>query len=79
MSSKKSSLKIIIDEQKCIGAASCVAIATNTFTLNSQNKAMLINSSADDNQTILLAAKSCPTNAITIIDSKTDKKLWPLD
>lgn len=69
--------KVIRD--KCIGAASCVAVAPKTFKLDDQNKAVVIQTTGDPDadDEILLAAQSCPTAAIEVYDS-TGKKIWPL-
>ncbi len=77
-------MKIIVDRQACIGAASCVALAMKTFELDMEGKAEVIhvtekNQTAEessgattiDNDTreaIIDAARSCPTNAIQVID-----------
>lgn len=64
---------------KCIGAASCVAVAPKTFKLDDQNKAVVIAQTGDPDadDAILLAAQSCPTAAIEVFD-KDGKKIWPL-
>lgn len=62
--------KVIIDRNLCIGAASCVAIAPGVFELDSENKAVVANEKGADDETILLAAKSCPTRAILVFDEK---------
>ncbi len=62
---------------KCIGAASCVAVASKTFKLDDQNKAVVLTGDLDDDQAILLAAQSCPTAAIEVYD-QDGKKIWPL-
>lgn len=59
--------KIYVDRDLCIGAASCVAIAPGVFQLDEKNKAYIVNQNAADNETILLAAQSCPTKAIILI------------
>ncbi|MBI2310179.1 ferredoxin [Candidatus Collierbacteria bacterium] len=71
------SVKVLRD--KCIGAASCVAVAPKTFKLDSQNKAVVIKSTGDKDadDAILLAAQSCPTAAIEVYD-ESGKKIWPL-
>lgn len=68
--------KIIVDRNLCIGAASCVAIAPGTFQLDSENKAVVYNEKGDNDETILLAAKSCPTRAILVFDEKGNQ-LYP--
>lgn len=64
---------------KCIGAASCVAVAPKTFKLDDQNKAVVIQTigDKDTDEAILLAAQSCPTAAIEVYD-ESGKKIWPL-
>ncbi len=71
------SVKVLRD--KCIGAASCVAVAPKTFKLDDQNKAVVIKQTGDPDtdDAILLAAQSCPTAAIEVFD-KDGKKIWPL-
>ncbi len=84
-----SKYKIIVDDQACIGAASCVAIASGTFALNSNGVSEVIDESrkqgsnstaqfVDSDDTVLSAAKACPVNAIKIIDEETGKVVWPL-
>ncbi len=62
--------KIVIDRNLCIGAASCVAIAPGVFELDSENKAVVYNDAGADDETILLAAQSCPTRAIIVFDTE---------
>lgn len=70
----KYQIKIIND--KCIGAASCVAISPDTLKLNEENIAEVISQNdTDDNK--LMAAQSCPTSAVEIIDTTTGEIVWP--
>lgn len=71
--------KPVVLRDKCIGAASCVAVAPKTFKLDDQNKAVVIQATgdADTDEAILLAAQSCPTAAIEVYD-QDGKKIWPL-
>jgi ferredoxin len=62
--------KIIVDRNLCIGAGSCVAVAPGVFELDSENKAVVYNPKGADDETILLAAKSCPTQAILVFDEE---------
>ncbi|MBI3420763.1 MAG: ferredoxin [Candidatus Sungbacteria bacterium] len=62
--------KIVVDRNLCIGAASCIAIAPGVFELDAQNKAVVYNEAGADAETILLAAKSCPTLAILVFDEE---------
>jgi len=61
---------------KCIGAASCVAIAPKVFALDSKQIAYVISEDELDD-TKLLAAQSCPTAAIVVIDTETGEQVWP--
>lgn len=65
--------------EKCIGAASCVAIAPGTFKLNEQNIAELISQGGDPDDMKLLAAQSCPTAAIVVTDNVTGAQVWPVE
>lgn len=67
-SPKRRIAKIYVDRELCIGAASCVAIAPAVFALDEENKAYVIDPNGADNETILLAAQSCPTLAIVLYD-----------
>ncbi len=69
--------KIKVIRSECIGAASCVAVASSTFKLDDENKAVVDEKSTDSLETILMAAQSCPTKAIVIIDTETGKQVWP--
>ncbi|MDO8500096.1 MAG: ferredoxin [bacterium] len=60
--------KIVVDRNLCIGAASCIAVAPGVFELDSENKAVVYNDKGADDETIMLAAKSCPTQAILVFD-----------
>lgn len=69
-------MKVIVDRNLCIGAASCVAIAPNTFALDEENKAIVLDIKGHDKETIIAAARSCPTLAITVIDDD-GKQIYP--
>ena len=75
----------------CIGAASCVTVAPETFMLNDENKAIVLDRTGadaaqnyerwvevteDEYQMILLGAQSCPTLAIFLYD-ESGKQLFP--
>jgi len=84
-------LRIVVDPDLCIGAASCVTVAPDTFVMNVENKAevldhgqapdgpqyeRIIEATADEKDTIIMAAQSCPTLAITIFDD-CDVQIYP--
>lgn len=71
-------LKITVDREKCIGAASCVAVAPKTFQLDDENKAVVLDMAGwNSNEEIQMAAKSCPTLAIIIEDGETGGRIFP--
>lgn len=69
-------MKIKLIRDKCISAGTCVAIAANTFELDEEGKVVLKDPKGDDEQTIIDAAKSCPTQAIEIYDDE-GKQIFP--
>ena len=62
--------KIIVDRDVCIGAAPCVAIAPGVFQLDEENIAFVVDPKAADDETIMLAAQSCPVQAIILYDEE---------
>jgi len=71
--------KIEIDREECIGDGLCVDEAENTFEMDDDDIAVVINPGGDDPATILEAATSCPTDAIILHDAETGAKVWPED
>ncbi len=78
-----SKIRVLVDEDLCIGAASCVTIAPETFQLNEENKAWVLDHGTepggnkyerwlevtdDEKENIILAAQSCPTLAVFIFE-----------
>lgn len=70
-------MKIEIKRDLCIGAATCSAIAPEVFELDDEMKAVVIDEKGADDETILDAAKSCPTLAIYIYDD-AGKQIFPV-
>ncbi len=84
-------IKVVVDPDLCIGAASCVTIAPNTFVLNEENKAYVLDHgeapngptyeremevTEEEKEEIILAAQSCPTLAVFIFDEE-GTQLYP--
>lgn len=65
--------KIEVDRDLCIGAAPCVTVAPGVFKLDGENKAVVADASGADAETILLAAQSCPVQAISLYDANGDR------
>ena len=80
-------LKVEVDPDKCLGFGSCVIVSPDVFRLDerpgtavfrSQAKLdVLDESGGKDFENLMIAAQSCPTQAITIIDRKTGKRIYP--
>lgn len=76
-SSPDSKIKSVeVDHNLCIGSASCVVIAPGVFNLDDEGKAIVLTLNGTDDETIIEAAKSCPVNAIIVVD-KEGKQVWP--
>lgn len=87
-------LKVKVDRNLCIGAATCVAVAPKVFELDSEGKAVILKKDGsktsdfvnykdinDTEESILYAAKSCPVDAIIIVEAddqgKEIRQIWP--
>jgi ferredoxin len=84
--------KITVDRNLCIGAASCIAVASGVFELDGENKAVIKKGGGakdsgpaeretlEDNtvtdEALLAAAQSCPTSAIFLYD-ESGKQIHP--
>jgi ferredoxin len=69
--------EIHIDREECIGDGACVNEAPETFELDDESKAVLLENSTDDEESIIEAAKSCPLDIIVIKDKQTGKQIYP--
>ena len=80
-------LKVVVDGDKCLGFGSCVIVALDVFRLDerlgqgvfSSNAKLdaLDESGGESFDNLRIAAQSCPTQAISIIDRKTGKRVYP--
>ncbi len=68
--------KVVVDRDICIGAAPCVTVAPGVFQLDDENKAYVVDPKAADDETLLLAAQSCPVQAISLFD-ETGRQIFP--
>lgn len=60
-------MKIIINQEKCIGCGTCVAMVPNVFEINDANKAEVVDADGDTPENIETAIKACPVQAIEVI------------
>ena len=80
-------LKVDVDPDRCLGFGSCVIVSPDVFRLDERPGKGVFRSSAkldvlDETggksfDTLLMAAQSCPTQAIKIIDRTTGKQIYP--
>ena len=74
---KVKTIKFWVDRNLCIGAATCVAVASKTFVLDQEAKAVILETANEDEvNTIIEAAKACPVAAI-IIEDENGQKIFP--
>lgn len=82
-------MRVMVDRELCIGAASCIALLPEVFELDEEAKAVIKRAAGDktsewvdykelsvEASMILEAARSCPTNAI-IIEDDNGKQIYP--
>ena len=69
-------MKVRVDRDLCIGIGNCAAFAPTVFTLDEENKAVVLDASSVDDDTLLEAAESCPESAI-IVEDEEGHQLYP--
>ena len=57
--------KPVVNLDECIGCGTCAELAPNTFRLNDDEKAEVVNPAGDPDDAIQEAIDSCPTEAIS--------------
>ena len=78
---RTSRFNIIVEPSLCMAFGSCEILAPHVFIVDKNKminpKAIVISESGDDFESILDAAQTCPTKAITIIDKLTGRQIFP--
>lgn len=73
---------VSIDESLCIGCCSCETIAPSVFSVDKERQVNPKSSVTDPlgapHETIMDAAETCPTKAITVYDMALRRRLFPL-
>lgn len=69
-------VKIVIDRELCISAASCLAVAPGVYELDDENIAVVTDPNSVDDETLIASAQSCPTKAILLFD-KEGNQVYP--
>jgi curved DNA-binding protein CbpA len=77
----ESRYRIIVEPSLCLAFGSCETLAPKVFVVEKNRrinpKAVVISETAEAFETILDAAKTCPTKAIFIIDRYTGERIFP--
>lgn len=77
----QSRYQIIVEPSLCLAFGSCETLAPNVFVVEKDRrfnpKAIIKSETGADFETILDAAKTCPTKAIIIIDRLTGHQIYP--
>lgn len=75
-------MSVSIDESLCIGCCSCETIAPSVFSVDKDRQVNPKSSVTDPlgapHETIMDAAETCPTKAITVYDMALRRRLCPL-
>jgi ferredoxin len=67
--------KIIVDCDLCVGCGACAAMAPEVFALGKKGKSEVKNPNTSDDESVKIAAESCPVSAISIFEG--ENKIWP--
>tara|TARA_B100001964_G_C14156196_1_gene564411 strand:+ start:389 stop:724 length:336 start_codon:yes stop_codon:yes gene_type:complete len=68
--------RIVVDRTACIGARPCVVVAEKLFQVDDENLAYVVDPNAVDQETVRMAAESCPVLAILLYD-KDGNQIFP--
>ena len=72
-------MKITVDRTKCDGYGKCVQASPKVFKLDAKMIAAVIDPKGDTDEKTLLAAKICPTKAISLEEEGTGKRIFPTE
>ena len=64
-------IEIRIDRDVCMGSGNCSFWAPGVFDLDDDGVAVVVGPSAADDERISLAARGCPTGAITVVSDES--------
>lgn len=63
-------MQVRILRRECCGTRACVEVAPDVFAIDSQQKAVVLDSEAAPLETLIEAAQACPNQAIVIEDDE---------
>ncbi len=70
-------MKITVDRTKCEGYGKCVQVTPRVFKLDEKFISVVTDPRGDTDEKILLAAKVCPTKAISLEEEESGQKVFP--
>lgn len=66
MADREGKLEITVDRGTCMGSGNCQFWAPNVFDLDDEGVAVVVDVHGDPEEKVVLAARGCPTQAITV-------------
>ena len=69
-------LTVEVDRDLCIGASACLPVAPNTWALDDEGKAVILDTADQDSEDAIIdSARVCPVLAIKV--SKNGEQIFP--
>jgi ferredoxin len=68
--------RITVNRELCASNAECVSLAPEVFELDDEDICVVLDPEGAKDKRILLAARACPVDAITLIDD-AGEQVWP--
>jgi ferredoxin len=68
--------RITVNRELCESNAECVSLAPEVFELDDEEICVVVDPEGAKSKRILLAARACPVDAITLIDDEGEQ-VWP--
>jgi ferredoxin len=68
--------RITVNRELCESNAECVSLAPEVFELDDEDICVVLDPEGAKDRRILLAARACPVDAITLID-EAGEQVWP--
>jgi ferredoxin len=63
--------RIAVDREICIGSGNCVFYAGETFDLDEDDRAIIVDPAGDDPDKHRMAVQSCPSGALSLVDENS--------
>jgi ferredoxin len=61
--------RITVDQDRCVGSATCTSIAPDFFTLDGEDRSRPAAAEVAPEDRFVEAAELCPTSAIAVVDA----------